>query len=183
MLILVFVILLFFSPLSLSFSVNEKRIVLSAKVFGLKVFSLDTAEPKKAKAEKKAVSKKKGEKKSVSQMLDTLHLVLELVSRILHHIHLLPRLKKLRFCLEFGLSDAAKTGMAAGAIYALVYGIQARLCRSRRVKIEEVSVTPNFQTPVFAMQCSGIITTCLAHITGIAVVALAVIAKQKMKEE
>ena len=180
--ILVFVILLFSLPLSLSFSVTEKRLLLLAKVFGIKVFSFDTNDKQK-KVEKAEEHKPKEKTKTPAKKIDSLQVVLKIISRVLHHVRLLPRIKKLRFLLEFGLSDAAKTGMVAGGVYALVYGIQARLHRSRQVHIEELAVTPNFQSPAFALDCSGIITTCLAHITGIAVVVLAVIVKQKMKEE
>lgn len=180
--ILVFVILLFSLPLSLSFSVTEKRLLICVKVFGIKVFFLDS-DQKQKKTQKAVKHKPKKETKSTAQKIDYLRLILEIVFRVLHHVRLLPRIKKLRFLLEFGLSDAAKTGMVAGGIYALVYGIQARLHRSRRISFEELAVTPNFQSPAFALDFSGIITTCLVHIMGIAVVVLAVAAKQKMKEE
>lgn len=182
---MLFLLLLFFLPLSVVFKIADKEAKIGVKAFGLKVGTFDTAKPRRKGHEEKEQSReeKESEKKSLSEQLDTFQMILKVVSRVLHHVRLLPRIKKLRFHLAFGLSDAAKTGMAAGGIYALVYGIQARLHHSRRVSIEEVSVVPDFQSQVFSVHCSGIITTCLAHIMGIAVVALAVILKQKLKEE
>ena len=179
---MVFVVLLFLLPISLSFSATEKSVFLKLNVFGFKVFSFDSQSKRTSSAKAKPASKEPKDV-TLSQRLESLRTILMVIMRILHHVGILPRMKKVCFDLTFGLSDAAKTGMAAGGIYALVYGIQARLLRSRRVKLEEVKVTPDFQTSVFSLKCSGIITTCLAHIMGIAIVALAVVARQRKKEE
>lgn len=182
----VLLVVLLFAPLSLSFAVTEKSLLLSARVFGIRIWTWDTPAVKKPKTKMKPSGQSEVEekkKKSPSELLKNLRIILKIISRVLHHVRLLPRIKRLRFSLDFGLSDAAKTGMAAGAVYGLVYGIQARLYRSRYVVIDEVSVTPNFQMPSFSVYCGGIITTCFAHIMGIAVVALAVLLKQNKKEE
>ena len=182
--VVLILVTILFAPLTLSFSITEKQLVLKAKVFGVAVWQLNTADKKASPRKKKddERQKKPKKKKSPAELLNTLKLVLKIVSEVLRRVHLLPRLRHLIFRLTFGLGDAAATGMAAGGVYGLVYGIQARLHHSKRIKFEDVSVSPDFQNAVFSLEFNGIITTCLAHIMGIAIVALVVMTGQKIKE-
>ncbi len=170
-----------FAPLTLVFEITEKHLALKIKVFGVRVWALGTASKTKKPDKKKQGNTPK--KKSSSELLSNLRLILRIVFSVLKQIPLLPQMRHLRFNLSFGLGDAAATGMAAGGIYGLVYGIQARLYHSKKVRFDEVTVTPDFQSSAFSVTCSGIITTCLAHIMGIAIVALAVTVGEKNKED
>ena len=183
--VVVLLAIFLFAPLTLRFEVTEKRFSLSAKAAFFRVWQFDTSDKKKKEPAKKNNKKKdsSSKKKTPTDLLKLLRTVLRIITRVLKHVHLLPRIRHLIFRLKFGLSDAASTGMAAGGIYGLVYGIQARIHRSRNVRVDEVTVTPVFEAPTFSVECSGIITTCLAHIMGIAIVVLAVLAGQKNKED
>ena len=52
--------------------------------------------------------------------------------------------KKLYVNLQFGLGDAAKTGMATGEIWAAIYGIIAFVSNIIRITEPKIQVTPNY---------------------------------------
>ncbi len=68
--------------------------------------------------------------------------------------------------LDLGFSDAAQTGMASGAAYALVYGVAALLYNNLDLKKKnlDVSVTPHYNEPKLDFYFNGIFRLRMVHI-------------------
>lgn len=68
--------------------------------------------------------------------------------------------------LDLGFSDAAQTGMASGAAYALVYGVAALIYNNLDLKKKnlDVNVTPHYNEPKLDFYFNGIFRLRMVHI-------------------
>ena len=66
--------------------------------------------------------------------------------------------------LTFGLDDAARTGIATGSVWGVVYNLFALLCRVSNVKNHKFNITPDFEKECYDIVFEGILTLSLANI-------------------
>ncbi len=68
------------------------------------------------------------------------------------------------FALTFGLGDAARTGIATGTVWGIVYNLFALICRISNVKNHKFNITPDFENEAYDMVFEGILKVSLANI-------------------
>lgn len=68
------------------------------------------------------------------------------------------------FALTFGLGDAARTGIATGSAWGIVYNLFALLCRVSNVKNHKFNITPDFENECYDIVFEGILKVSLANI-------------------
>ncbi len=66
----------------------------------------------------------------------------------------------------FGTGDAATTGMAYGAAWALVGNVYGYLCKFVNVKFPTVELLPDYNEKKFKIEAQGIIKIRIVHIIG-----------------
>lgn len=93
---------------------------------------------------------------------------------------------KLVLELEYGLADAAKTGMANGAIWAAASGALSAIDNFSEIKSGGLNIYPVFDRECLNLRFSGIISLKIAHIISIGITVLKIInsfAKNLAKDE
>ncbi len=147
------------------------RLFLYSQKLGFDIPIKHKTETPKSEKEKKTAEDKTPFGK-VFEMFDNI--------RRLRTTHLLSReyikkhifLEMVLFDFEFGLSDAAKTGMATGAVWAAVYNLFAFVTRNFSVGRHEFHIQPNYEKEVVNAKLEGIIKFRIVHIIGILLVVL-----------
>lgn len=134
---------------------------------------------KKQKNEKAEKAEKEGEKKEKSTILERLYnLYTELqklrYTYILSQDFLRKRLilKNIEAHVAFGLSDAAKTGIATGAVWAFIYNVFGFVTRIFTVENHKFNVEPDYNNEKFFTSINGILTFRTANIISIALYLL-----------
>ena len=77
-------------------------------------------------------------------------------------------IKELNAKITFGLEDAAKTGIATGAVWALIYNIFALITKFATVSEHKFDVEPDYNNECFSASLNGIITVKIVNIISIA---------------
>jgi hypothetical protein len=81
-------------------------------------------------------------------------------------------LKNLNVNVFFGMSDAAKTGIATGSIWAILYNMFGLLTKVVTVKNHNFNVEPDYNREKFLFSANGIINFRLVNIISILVFVL-----------
>lgn len=81
-------------------------------------------------------------------------------------------LKELNVLIEFGLSDAAKTGIATGAVWATIYNVLEFLTKFVTLKNHKFNVEPDYNNEKYYASFDGIITVRIVNIISIALYVL-----------
>lgn len=87
--------------------------------------------------------------------------------------HLL--INRVLFEMEYGLSDAAKTGMANGALWASSSGVLSAIDNFSEIKSVSLNIYPVFDRECFNARFIGIITLKFTHIISIGIKLLKVV--------
>ena len=125
-LILLFVALLLFCPLSLLLSVSEKEMLVKLKVLGISIRiplgKKDKTKKKEKKTKKKKMEKSKEDKESVMkkflEMRNTFARIKEALGKSLAYLSRKIHIPQMCVLGTFGLGDAALTGMSYGMVEA-----------------------------------------------------------------
>lgn len=123
---------------------------------------------KEEKPEEKEISNEEKEKTNILEKLSRICKMLE-KSR-LTYVMSRKALKKritfenIYFALTFGLGDAARTGIATGSAWGIVYNLFALLCRVSNVKNHKFNITPDFENECYDLVFEGILALSLANI-------------------
>lgn len=108
------------------------------------------------------------EKKSILEKLDSICKILEKsrLTYVMSRKSLKKRItfENMYFALTFGLGDAAKTGIATGSAWGVVYNLFALICRISNVKNHKFSITPDFENECYDIVFEGILSLSLANI-------------------
>lgn len=149
------VLLILFFPVRLSleyaFSAIEGKSVFKVSVFEKSVYrSGDKEKPKKEKEDKKSEGDKP--KSNIDFSFSSFKRASEnekLKKSFIKTCKSLKRIADLKYAhisFDFGLSDAAATGIAAGVAYSVIYGIFAKLYYYFKIKKKnmQISVVPHF---------------------------------------
>lgn len=88
------------------------------------------------------------------------------MEKFLVHFRKKLRIPKYVMHLDLGFADAANTGVAAGAAYALVYGVAALIYNHLNLQKKDLDiyVTPHFHNPKLDFYFNGIFRLRFAHI-------------------
>lgn len=121
----------------------------------------------KTPEEKETASDEK-EKTSILEKLDRICKMLEKsrLTYVMSRKALKKRLtfENIYFALTFGLGDAARTGIATGSAWGVVYNLFAILCRVSNVKNHKFNITPDFENECYDIVFEGILALSLANI-------------------
>ena len=77
-------------------------------------------------------------------------------------------LEKLNVSIEFGMEDAAKTGIATGAVWGLIYNIFALVTKIFTVNDHNFKVEPDYNNEKFLLSANGILKFKIVNIISIA---------------
>ncbi len=188
--VLALLILLLLFPLRLrieyGFCKNAKKQRLTVWLNGLRLLKNDF-EKKKDKTKKDAKPSKEN-KDAYGGFMDKLrfydalytHLKadIENVLKFLQRKHAIP---KFTLHLDLGFNDAAQTGIAAGAAYALVYGVAGLIYNNLNLKKKDldVAVTPHFHSPKIDFYFNGIFRLRAVHIISVLFLIFGIYRKYK----
>lgn len=132
------------------------------------------SDEKKASAEKESFSLEKI-KNIFSRVTDALSNaksdIYALFSSISKHLVI----KKVLFETEYGLSDAAKTGMSYGAVWGVVSCALSAIDNFSEIKDLELNIYPVFDRECFNLRTNCIISIKIAHIISIGIKILKII--------
>lgn len=81
-----------------------------------------------------------------------------------HKIRKSVLIEKLKLWLEFGVGDAAKTGMLTGCIWSAIYDVIAFVASIVRVTEPEISISPDFEQSTFSAGGECIISARVANL-------------------
>ena len=165
------------------YSKNAKKQRLTVTINGFKVYKTDFEN-------REAASKAKEEKKKddYTGFMDKLRRIEALytqikddVVKILKYLTNRCVIPKFVVHLDIGFTDAAQTGMASGAAYALVYGIAGAVYNNLHLKKKnmDIYVQPQFHKACIDFYFNGIIRLRVAHIIKVLIMALGIYNKSK----
>ena len=77
--------------------------------------------------------------------------------------------------MEYGLSDAAKTGMANGAIWAAASGVLSAIDNLSEIKSAELNIYPVFDRECFNLRLNSILTIKMTHIISVGIKILKIV--------
>lgn len=188
--VLAFVVLLLLFPLRLrveyGYSKNASRQRLTVWLNGLRLLQ-NNFERKKVKTEteekpKDAAKDQYGSFMDKLRFYDALYTHLKPdVVKVLKYLQGKLAIPKYTMHLDLGFADAAQTGMAAGAAYALVYGVAGLIYNNLNLnkKNLDVAVTPQFHHPKIDFYFNGIFRLRLVHIIKVLFMLLGVYKKYR----
>lgn len=102
---------------------------------------------------------------------DTKSEIYAILSSLKNHLVI----NRVLFEMEYGLSNAAKTGMANGALWASASGALSVIDNISEIKSVTLNIYPNFSRECFNIRFVGIITLRFAHIISIGIKLLKII--------
>jgi len=149
---LIFAILLFvpfYLVIEFSKKENEKKINASIKYLFFKVRLKRKAEKKNKpeKKDKKEIAPKKEEKliERVNRGIETYKSIEDdLVDILCYASKKAITIKKMEFCLDFGLENPMHTGITTGALYGVVYNVLSVLNNLFEVEECDIKINPDF---------------------------------------
>jgi|GEM_PF-3549359 len=140
------------------------------------------AEPKQKAQKSDATEKKNGFSAFMQTISRVKSIMKELkpdIDRMLNYLKKKINCRLLRIHLEAGFDDAAKTGIAGGAMYGTVYGAAAMVYNTVGVKDMDIQVRPNFTQEGVHLYIRSIFTISLAHIIRVLFMVLKMYRKAK----
>ncbi len=165
---------------------GKQRLILHIRLIGIplkiNIPVIKDAEKKKGKTKKVKKSEKTDtpkdskEKKTFSNfrqtavnMKDAYNEAKDDMKDILSQIRQRTKFDTITFCLSFGLSDAAKTGIATGAAWASSSCILSVLDHMFDIKKIYLDVSPDFNREHFHLYIKSILRLRLVHIINISI--------------
>ncbi len=177
--ILALIVLMLFLKISINFEYDmglpfKLRLFLYNEKIGINLLNKKkTANDKKTAAEEKKLAENK---KSVFEKLYDIYTEFNKVKYTYYYSQDFIRkrivFKKLNVDVSFGMSDAAKTGIATGAIWGLLYNMLALLTKVVTVKNHNFNVEPDYNSEKFLFSVNGIINFRLVNIISILIFVL-----------
>ena len=147
-------------PIKAVFEINN------GKDFYIKVLFIKIRRPKKKKSKKKKASA--AGKKKKTKPFDIIKIILAVKEDIEKFIDFAAEkctvIEQLSFKLDFGLGDAAQTGIATGGLNAAVYSLVSVVHHKTVLKEWKIDINPDFQTEKFHAEFLCIARTRLLHI-------------------
>ena len=114
---------------------------------------------------KKADKTDEGIIKKIKKVSQTLKIVKNLYSENRWHIRNALTVENFDFHVKFGLSDAAKTGIATGEVWTLLYTVRAFTAQVGSLKNHYFEVCPVYTEEVF--ECQGTVKLSMRMISAI----------------
>lgn len=180
--IIAVIILTLFLTISIKFEYDmEKpfklRLFLYNEKIGINL--LGKKRKKKPEEDKKTETEEKEETKNKKSVFEKLYDIYTEFSKVKYtyyysqdFIRKRIMVKQLNVNVLFGMSDAAKTGIATGTIWALLYNMFALLTKVVTVKNHNFNVEPDYNREKFLFSANGIINFRLVNIISIFVFVL-----------
>lgn len=167
----------------ISFSVNSDENEITIRYLFLKLKILPAGEKKdKPKKDKKEEKPKKDSKGFVSSVWVSRSEIKWGVSKLLYYvIHNAIIVKELNISAQFGFDNPMNTGLASGALNAVVYNIIGLLDRHARLKKWSVDLKPDFDNICMLAGVYCKLRTRIAHVFPLIVILLRTFIKIKIK--
>lgn len=167
----------------ISFSVNSDENEITISYLFLKLKILPAGEKKdKPKKDKEQEKPKKDSKGIVSSVWVSRSEIKWGVSKLLYYvIHNAIIVKELNISAQFGFDNPMNTGLASGALNAVVYNIIGLLDRHARLKKWSVDLKPDFDNTCMLAGVYCKLRTRIAHVFPLAVILLRTFIKIKIK--
>ena len=146
---------------------------------------LPKAKKKKSKAhtQTSATQNDQSTKQKVSSYYSTFCRIKRVFMLSKHKVRKNILVEKLRLKVDFGLDDAAHTGIATGAVWAGIYNAVAFVSHIARLNEPEITVNPDFENEKLAFDGECIIVLRLANIINILIITGFNYFTQKNKEK
>lgn len=168
----------------ISFSVNsdENEITIRYLFFKLKILPAGEKKDKPKEDKEEEEKPKKDSKGIVSSVWISRSEIKWGVSKLLYYvIHNAIIVKELNISARFGFDNPMNTGLASGALNAVVYNIIGLLDRHARLKKWSVDLKPDFDETCIMAGVYCKLRTRIAHIFPLAAILLITFIKIKIK--
>ncbi len=148
-LLLIAFFLLFYVKMGVYYVYSAERMqnILKVTVMGITVFETGKNKKKKKTSDKPKKEKKKLSYEDFRKSLDNWDInketLKEDIKGTFKNLRRIARIRKARCDFTFGFSDAAKTGIAAGVSYGVVYGAFSLLYDWFKMKEKNLSINVN----------------------------------------
>ena len=86
------------------------------------------------------------------------------------HIKKSITVKYVNFSMDFGLGDAALTGISTGVLWGVIYSAFALVCKLFTVKEHKFSIDPIFNKNIMKINLGGVVYTRLVDILAAAII-------------
>ncbi len=147
-------------------------------IFGFNI-KLNTKDKKQKKPDEKEDNSKQNrpdENKSfidkVKEIKNNFDVIKNTISDTEKHIKKTINIKEINLKINFGLSDAAITGISTGILWAAVYSVFGFLTRKFTVDKHDFKIDPIFNKTIFTIYSDGIIYARLVNIIGTLIATL-----------
>lgn len=161
---------------------ESKNFTLRFYVFTKKLgFNIKFKETKKEK-EKKEIEKKEGKDSFIDKakrFKNNIGIFKNTFSASKGHIKKSVIVKNINLNIDFGLGDAAATGIATGVLWGVIYSAFSLVCHLFTVENHMFAVDPQFNKKITKINADGIIYTRLVNLIITAVVILTNYSKAK----
>ena len=161
---------------------ESKNFILRFYVFTKKLgFNIKFKETKKEK-EKKEIEKKEGKDSFVDKakrFKNNIGIFKNTFSASKGHIKKSVIVKNINLNIDFGLGDAAATGIATGDLWGVIYSAFSLVCHLFTAENHMFAVDPQFNKKITKINADGIIYTRLVNLIITAVVILTNYSKAK----
>lgn len=161
---------------------ESKNFILRFYVFTKKLgFNIKFKETKKEK-EKKEIEKNEGKDSFVDKakrFKNSIGIFKNTFSASKGHIKKSVIVKNINLNIDFGLGDAAATGIATGVLWGVIYSAFSLICHLFTVENHMFAVDPQFNKKITKINADGIIYTRLVNLIITAVVILTNYSKAK----
>lgn len=167
----------------ISFSVNSDENEITIRYLFLKLKILPAGEKKdKPKPKEDEEKPKKDNKGIVSTVWVSRSEIKWGVSKLLYYvIHNAIIVKELNISAQFGFDNPMNTGLASGALNAVVYNIVGLLDRHARLKKWSVDLKPDFDNTCMMAGVYCRLQTRIAHVFPLVMILLRTFIKIKIK--
>ena len=130
---------------------------------------------------KKADTSEEGIIKKLKKLSETLKTVKTLYTKNRWHIRDALVVENLDFHVKFGLSDAAKTGIAIGEVWTVLYIARAFIAQAGTLRKHYFEVCPSYNEEVFA--CQGSIKLSIRMISAMVLCTRLYLTYKKINKE
>ena len=155
------------------FNNESKNFMLRFYVFTKKLgFNIKFKETKKEK-EKKEAGKAEGKDSFIDKakrVKNNINILKNTFSASKGHIKKSITVKYVNFSMDFGLGDAALTGISTGVLWGVIYSAFALVCKLFTVKEHKFSIDPIFNKNIMKINLGGVDYTRLVEILAAAII-------------
>lgn len=155
------------------FNNESKNFMLRFYVFTKKLgFNIKFKETKKEK-EKKEAGKAEGKDSFIDRakrVKNNINILKNTFSASKGHIKKSITVKYVNFSMDFGLGDAALTGISTGVLWGVIYSAFALVCKLFTVKEHKFSIDPIFNKNIMKINLGVVVYTRLVDILAAAII-------------